>query len=276
MAPCNLQRDVLLCEAQFVRNFPQGGKAKFIFIISLAKLKKICRHTIACHKSIKSCPVSTVTSLFDRLIHVAIQQWCHATFLPITCEWTLKFLFCYHTVIAGRLCVICIIACVKINSHIKKDHYMGLDCKHFLLIGFDKKLAINRLNYNNIIWKDYSENLSKTKKNTKTRLIKYICSLKRLRQTNWEGLALEKSEKGLLCTHAHTHPLPELFCFLFLFRLFDSLAFHSWSKTSSTSCEKGQLFSRGQNPWACGESKRSTSLNPFTETAILYINSILW
>ena len=72
MTPHNLQRDVLLCEAQFVCNFPQGGEAQFIFVIFLAKLKKICRHTIACHKSIKSRPVSAVTSLFDGLIHVAI------------------------------------------------------------------------------------------------------------------------------------------------------------------------------------------------------------
>ena len=63
----------------------------------------------------------------------------------------LRFILCYHTVIAGRLCVICIIACVKINSYIKKDYYMGLDCKHFLLIGFDKKSPINRLNYNNYL-----------------------------------------------------------------------------------------------------------------------------
>ena len=28
---------------------------------------------------------------------------------------------------------------------------MGLDCKHFLLIGFDKKSPINRLNYNNYL-----------------------------------------------------------------------------------------------------------------------------
>lgn len=111
---------------------------------------------------------------------------------------------------------------------------MGLDCKHFLLIGFDKKSPINRLNYN--IWKDYSGNLSKPKENAKTRLIEYInfCSLKRLRQTNWWRSSAGKvtiflvfgsvfiwsylfmcisfftlcfmlTEKGLLCTHTCTH-----------------------------------------------------------------------
>ena len=109
---------------------------------------------------------------------------------------------------------------------------MGLDCKHFLLIGFDKKSPINQLNYN--IWKHYSGNLSKPKKNAKTRLIKYICSLKRLRQTNWWRSSAGKvtifllfgsvliwsylvmcisfftlcfmlTEKELLCTHTCTH-----------------------------------------------------------------------
>ena len=76
--------------------------------------------------------------------------------------------------------------------------------------------------------------MSKPKKNAKTRLIKYICSLKRLRQTNWWRSSAGKvtkflvfgsvliwshlfmcisfftlcfmlTEKGLLCTHTCTH-----------------------------------------------------------------------
>lgn len=168
----------------------------------------------------------------------------------------LRFILCHHTVIACRLCVICIIDCVKINPYIKKDFYIGLDCKHFLLIGFDKKSPVNRLNYN--IWKDYSGNLSKPKKNAKTRLIKYICSLKKRRQTNWWGSSAGKvtiflvfgsvfiwsylfmrisfftlcfmllTEKGLLCTHTCKHTFITwafLFSFPFLSLWFSCFPF---------------------------------------------------
>lgn len=110
---------------------------------------------------------------------------------------------------------------------------MGLDCKHFLLIGFDKKSPISRLNYNNYLKRLFWE-FVKPKNNVKTRLIEYICGLKRLRQTNWWRSSAGKvtiflvfgsvliwsylfmcisfftlcfmlTEKELLCTHTCTH-----------------------------------------------------------------------